>query len=645
MDVIVKGSPSIEIGFERKVVDSYKEVDSALSESSVNPVQNKVVTAELNKKATKTEVSALEAKVTENKTATDTALSDLSTKVDEEVEGLQTQLDSNGVLIEDLQNTKIDKEADDYYPQLSVGVADNLAGHEDATPSEIGFRRSGGGAILDGNARIETIKGNSVVWNQLISLWKGSQSVAGVTIMGDTEVVANGTAERDSAISLSSPNPYMIQGHKYFMRGCPSSGSSSTYYLTNQAGANDYGNGVIFTANYESGGRAIIIRFNAGVTFDNVVFRPQLFDLTKMFGAGNEPTTIEEFYARKPIVEDEFAYNEGEVIHNATDKIESVGVNQWDEEWHKGSYDNQGNSTSTEPFVASKNPVKVLPNKEYLFSHKQDKAVFVVYWYDNNMKFISRVFLNNNITTISPNGACYMNFRMQEDYGYTYNHDICINLSDPLVNGKYFPYVKREQSLDIIGKYFPQGMKSAVTAHDEIRYNKTTQKWEKVQRIGEVDMGTMNWFYIESEGMLYAPDGRFYAGQSLICSRYINRPGYDNDSNMYAVKDNLRIFDSAYTDAATFKAAMAGVMLYYELAEPIVTEIDENINLDYLVWNAGTEKAVADTPSTPLKADIIYGFNAYGVIKELLARVASLEAANASLVSQLASVTSHNEEV
>ena len=47
-------------------------------------------------------------------------------------------------------------------------------------------------------------------------------------------------------------------------------------------------------------------------------------------------------------------------------------------------------------------------------------------------------------------------------------------------------------------------------------------------------------------------------------------------------------------------------MLYYELAEPIVTEIEENINLDYPVWNVGTEKADANVPSTPLKADIRY---------------------------------------
>jgi hypothetical protein len=74
---------------------------------------------------------------------------------------------------------------------------------------------------------------------------------------------------------------------------------------------------------------------------------------------------------------------------------------------------------------------------------------------------------------------------------------------------------------------------------------------------------------------------------------------------------------------------MTGVILYYELAEPIVTELDEADqfkDLDYAVWNAGTEKAIAEGKSAPLAADITYGFNAIGKIKELESLVAALRA-------------------
>ena len=74
---------------------------------------------------------------------------------------------------------------------------------------------------------------------------------------------------------------------------------------------------------------------------------------------------------------------------------------------------------------------------------------------------------------------------------------------------------------------------------------------------------------------------------------------------------------------------LQGVILYYELAEPIVTELDEADqfkDLDYQVWNAGTEKAIAEGKSAPLAADITYGFNAIGKIKELESLVAALRA-------------------
>ena len=44
----------------------------------------------------------------------------------------------------------------------------------------------------------------------------------------------------------------------------------------------------------------------------------------------------------------------------------------------------------------------------------------------------------------------------------------------------------------------------------------------------------------------------------------------------------MRVRDTAYTDAATFKQAMQGVILYYELATPIVTDISSLIPDDFL---------------------------------------------------------------
>jgi hypothetical protein len=224
-------------------------------------------------------------------------------------------------------------------------------------------------------------------------------------------------------------------------------------------------------------------------------------------------------------------------------------------------------------------------------------------------------------------------------YGNIYNNDICINLSDASINGKYFPYVKRVQDLDIIRKYFPDGMKSVNDVHDEIRYNKTTQKWEKVVRIGEVDLGVQNWIQ-DTDNTRYRFDAsslKMAFGINLFCAKYpsagITTPSLMAEKTICvsnsATLPLVRIKDPNYTDATTLKADLDGVMLYYELAEPIVTELDAEDqfkDLDYQVWNCGTEKAIAEGKSAPLAADITYGFNAIGKIKELESLVAALRA-------------------
>ena len=519
---------------------------------------------------------------------------------------------------------------DGYAPNFAVGVADQLAGQDEPTPSEINFRKSGGGAILDGNARIEAIKGNSVVWNQLSTTTELNESKT-------TESLPIGAS--------------IVQGHKYAI--IYESSNARLYFYTKIDGSNKAitssqdGKSWIFTSDYSatSAGNIntglwwFLLYLNSGITAYSAK-NIRLIDLTKAFpNDWQNINTIEDFYRLLPPNVDINEYNEGEVIHMDVQSIESVGVNQWDEEWRRGYYEN-GEFIAYKEIIANVNLLQVIPNETYYYSAPQGVTMQVCY-YDNEENYIGEGSVLSNTTFTIPANVSYINFRLGSNYGATYNNDICINLSDASIDGKYFHYVKRMQSLDIIRKYFPDGMKSAGTAHDEIRYNKTTQKWEYSKgKIKSVDLGTLNWLYVESEGMLYALDDRFYVGQKLICSRYIDRPGYDIDGNMYAVKGILRIFDSSYTDASTFKAAMSGVMLYYESNDWEWVELDKEDqlrNFDYQVWNCGTEKAIANVPSTPLKADIVYGFNAYGTIKQLKEQMATLMTQMAQMQTAMAS--------
>lgn len=655
MDVIVKGQPSIEIGFETKVIQvgGLGDIDSSLSTESENPVMNKVITVELNNKADKGEVTAaLNTKADKNET--DTKLTELST----ETEAIHTELDSQNELIEDLQNTKIDKEADDYYPQLAVGLADNLAG-VDVVDSEINFRRSGGGAISDGVARIEAIKGNSVVWNQCFGngttnkdylKWEGNKATINGEFDADDvsfDVVVSGAKFVDP-----------ITNHKYLVEIDVISGTISggiiVHYLPfadkamiiseNQLSVKTFVSSTTTSSYYFA--RTI----RAGVIATNLKVMYRVTDLTKAFpNDWQNINTIEEFYSRIPMGVDLNAYNEGEVIHMDVQSIKSQGVNAWDEEWEQGLITDKDGKDKDSAFALRSNAFRVLPNTMYYVYMSKSDIYIKGFFYDNQMNFIGNGDFDSKGSTsfTVPSNAYYLRLRLYKGSDKLVVSDapkVCINISDTSINGKYFPYIKRVEDLSIIRKYFPQGMKSAGSAHDEIRYNKATQKWEMVQRIGEVDLGSLAWEYNNSVGnerlftlsltdVMQVPNTATKGG--LLTTLY----SADSFNNIYShssdkliglhTNGQLVVYDSAYTDAVTFKTDMQGVMLYYELAEPIVTELDAEDqfkDLDYQVWNCGTEKAIAEGKSAPLAADITYGFNAIGKIKELESLVAQLRA-------------------
>jgi hypothetical protein len=116
------------------------------------------------------------------------------------------------------------------------------------------------------------------------------------------------------------------------------------------------------------------------------------------------------------------------------------------------------------------------------------------------------------------------------------------------------------------------------------------------RKYGIVDLGSLNWLY-ENE-LFYAnfPTCKV-STKGLICERFYEpypyysgivnaTSGIHMDSNT-----NLYIKDLAYTDVATFKTAMSGVYLVYELATPTTETADHYINPQRSIEN-GTEEFV-----------------------------------------------------
>lgn len=132
---------------------------------------------------------------------------------------------------------------------------------------------------------------------------------------GDGSFTINGTCDSDwdADTPLFLPptgysqtfDLYSIEGHKYLLIPLPREFSYSTLRFIFGTGAVPYyetsNTYKIYTATKTGTYPCYAIyRVGAGTTINNVTVKPQLFDLTEMYGAGNEPTTVEEFRQKYP---------------------------------------------------------------------------------------------------------------------------------------------------------------------------------------------------------------------------------------------------------------------------------------------------------------------------------------------------------
>ena len=122
-----------------------------------------------------------------------------------------------------------------------------------------------------------------------------TQTVNGVTFTnnGDGTITVNGTATARASYVLQQKMFFSstLIGHKcliesgVFLPG----GDTIDFHLANW---DLYANNPIGEITELSD---VMIDVFLGYTANNLVFKPQLFDLTEMYGAGNEPTTVEQF--------------------------------------------------------------------------------------------------------------------------------------------------------------------------------------------------------------------------------------------------------------------------------------------------------------------------------------------------------------
>lgn len=528
----------------------------------------------------------------------------------------------------------------------------------------------------------DKIVGGTVAWNQLAEIVGYQSPLNGVTftVNSDGSVTVNGTASGNARWSgYKAP---AIVGHVYYSQGCPSGGGDSTYRLySSYIGVSlDRGSGRVVkhtdATSYPDASAEIFI--SDGYTANNLVFKPQFFDLTQMFGStiADYIYSLEQANAgagvawfKKLFPNDYYEYNAGELLSvEGLQSHDTVGFNQWDEEWEVGilSWAGQPQSGVTNK-IRSKNFIPCLPNATYGVASSANLQLF---YYDENQNLVSYQESSkpNGSTFTTPSNAKYMKFFTYLVYGNTYKNDICINLSNPSRNGEYEPYEKHSYPLDssltlrgipkldasnnlyydgdeytsdgkvkrntilrayqsgdeslanaitdgtntvvysanastetatpytnpqIVSKYgtleyvtnsiVPVGHKTTYLTRDIFGGYVDLISGKLVVTHGYADLGTFEWdrlTYGESTAFRSydytgkKPSGGTYVA-NIICSDYEAVSASDlyslGKDKAIAVHDGavgLMVTDSTYTDATTFKSAMNGVQLVYELATP-----------------------------------------------------------------------------
>ena len=470
--------------------------------------------------------------------------------------------------------------------------------HRFETDSETAYQKvvPTGGKLMS----IKSVGGRSIVWNQMIP-----DSIIHVTVTIDEDVTEDKWISR---IEADTSNIISAHGHKVLGK-CVKDASNPTANVVVRFGDNNanISNGYesehstekgIYTLQSSVKNGALYYRAFAGATAGTYKFTLQLFDLTLMFGSGNEPSTVEEFEAMFP--NEYYPYSAGEIVSAGTEEVVEQGANLYygTDMLKVGSDDYE--------YIANSyrcKSIKLKPNTTYTLSFNSDKT--------------SEIILLMNVTTVV-NAGQYFDFRKaSHTQTYTTGDDGCLYVGVYAGNGNvasadvvkrlseckimisegdtptaYAPYHSNVYQIPEAIRNLPGYGWSAGTARNYVDY----ENKRYVQCVGSVDLGTLSWRVGDSVSFeTFQLTGQkltknYDIAPNILCSKYPTKTQNElwGKTNVTGITTNanvdgcVHLNDTTYTDAAAFQQAMQGVMLYYELANPIITDISTLIPDDFL---------------------------------------------------------------
>lgn len=169
-------------------------------------------------------------------------------------------------------------------------------------------------------------------------------------------------------------------------------------------------------------------------------------------------------------------------------------------------------------------------------------------------------------------------------------YDVQLENGDTATN--YSPFYQTAYQIPEAIRNLPGYGWSAGTARNYVDY----ENKRYVQCVSSVDLGTLSWrvgdsvsfetFQLKGQKLTKNYD----IAPNILCSKYPAKTQNElwGKTNVTGITTNanvdgcVHVNDTSYTDATAFKQAMQGVILYYELANPIVTDISSILPDDFL---------------------------------------------------------------
>lgn len=315
--------PKGEKGDPGDVTEEYRNLASQIAQNASDAQKILDDTKEFSNQ-TKTELNQIKTDTSALKDEANTSAVNAKASEDkakEYADNLQASTDDIGKLKEDLvANTKED--AKTKRSLSALWDLNNGISYRFETDSEKAYQKK----VLSGAklASVNKVGGKTIVMNQLIDPSK--RDTASIEFDESTKHFKYENFS-DIGNKYICKNINIIKGHKYYIFATDKARYVNLYF---------YGEGakevLSKDADAESVVKKILIATGSGINnlyfnrynvlsenisyFDGCI---NLFDLTKMFGSGNEPTTPEEFEAMLP--NDYYPYNEGELISMSVNDV------------------------------------------------------------------------------------------------------------------------------------------------------------------------------------------------------------------------------------------------------------------------------------------------------------------------------------